>query len=216
MKLKLLIFLFLFPTLLWAQKQKNYYANGSVKSIVKTRKNSIKETTYYPNGKKKSIVIRDKDGTMISLKQWNYSGDLTFNKNFLRERLKKGPTDLSFIQWKRKDSVSVFYMEKNSLNLKTGDSLKNGDTLYFHYRCLDSAGYEYDNSFDRNKPLYLIIGTHYFIKSFLDVLLTMKQNEKAYILIPPKYGYGDKATGNIPPHTTLVYYVEILEFKKEE
>lgn len=44
----------------------------------------------------------------------------------------------------------------------------------------------------------------------------MKQNEKAYILIPPKYGYGDKAAGNIPPNTTLVYYVDILEFKEGE
>ena len=216
MKLKFILFLLLIPSLLWAQKQKKYYANGTIKSIVKAKKNKKKETIYYPNGKKKSMAIRDIDGTLIALKQWNYSGELTYNKNFLKERLKKGATDLSFIRWKRKDSVSVFFVEKNRLSTKTGDSLNIGDTIYFHYRCLDSAGYEYDNSLDRNQPLYSVVGTHYYLKSFLDVLLTMKQNEKAYILIPPKYGYGDKSAGNIPPNTTLVYYVDILDFKEGE
>lgn len=214
MKSRFIFFILLFPALLWGQHQTEYYANGRVKSKFRSGKKIDKKTYYYPNRKKKSIVLTDKDGTLISIKTWNYNGELTGNTNFLKERLKKGKKDLSFIQWNRKDSVALFYMKKDSLSAISGSSLDDGDTIYFHYCCLDSAGYEYDNSIERNQPLYLVVGTHYFIKSFMDAILLMKMNEKAYILIPPKYGYGDKPAGNVPPNTTLVYYVDILSFKE--
>ena len=62
----------------------------------------------------------------------------------------------------------------------------------------------------------MVIGTHYFLKSFSDAFLEMKVGEKAYIFIPPDYGYGNKPAGNVPPNTALVYYVEILRFNKGE
>ena len=214
MKAIIIVFFILFSFVLHAQKQTTYYANGKKKSVVKVKKNKTKKTTYFTSGKKSSVVYYDKDGTLISMKRWNNQGKLIISENFFEDRLEKCRRDLSFIEWNRKDSVSIYYEFIDSLDNPVGLSLKRGDSIFFHYICLDSAGYEYDNSYDRNTPLYMVIGTFYFLKSFSDAFLEMKVGEKAYILIPPEYGYGNKPAGNVPPNTTLVYYVEILRFNK--
>lgn len=41
----------------------------------------------------------------------------------------------------------------------------------------------------------------------------MSKGEKAKITCPPEYGYGKKGTSGIPPNSTLIFEVELVDFK---
>ena len=51
------------------------------------------------------------------------------------------------------------------------------------------------------------------VSGFQEALLKMKQGEIFEFYIPFEIGYGKKGRGNIPPYTTLIYQVELLESK---
>ncbi len=168
---------------------------------------------YYENGNKKSESILDKDGTWISYKDWNENEILVEERNLLQERLDKGPFDLSFIYWNTLNKVDIFIQQKDTINNNI-ISIEKGDTIILHYKCLDEFGYEYDNSILRDEPLIVIVGNNYFLESFNEAINQLTIGDKAYVRIPYELGYGDKAAGNVPPKTNLVYYVDLLKIKK--
>ena len=54
------------------------------------------------------------------------------------------------------------------------------------------------------------------VPGFADGLKQMSKGGKYRLTIPPKLGYGDKATGPIPANSTLVFDVELIDFKSME
>ena len=47
-------------------------------------------------------------------------------------------------------------------------------------------------------------------------MATMKRGERSVFTIDPEYGYGSSATGSIPANSTLIFEVEMLDFKDKE
>ncbi|MEM6261554.1 MAG: FKBP-type peptidyl-prolyl cis-trans isomerase [Bacteroidota bacterium] len=207
-----ILFLILVPSIVIGQNQTQYYPSGKKKYEVKTQSKGFYKVWYYENGKKKSQAFFDKAGTWIGIKRWNEQGKLTENRDFESERKQKGAVDLSHIAWPTLDSVSTVVVS-SKYGSSVPQDINKGDTLLFHYKCLDYLGYEYDNSFERNIPLLIVVGNTQFLPAFTEEVSKLSPGDKAYIRIPPAYGYGNKPAGNFPPNTTLVYYVEILEIR---
>lgn len=44
----------------------------------------------------------------------------------------------------------------------------------------------------------------------------MKKGEKAILQIGPDYGYGKSGSGKIPANATLIFEVELLDFKDKK
>lgn len=197
-----------------AQIESKKYPNGVVSYEKFKTDTGFVRTWYYEDGNKKSESILDKEGTWVSYKSWSLSGELINEGNFVKERLEKGPKDLSFLNWRKSNKVETIIVERDS-SLNIPLNTNNGDTIVFHYRCLDDLGYEYDNSFDRDEVLYLIDGNNWYLQSFIDAFKELRVGDKAYIKIPSKYGYKDKPAGNVPPNTNLVYYVDIVDLKRK-
>jgi len=81
-----------------------------------------------------------------------------------------------------------------------------------HYRGKLTNGFEFDSSYKRNQPAsFPVKGV---IRGWTEALQLMKEGDKWELIIPPDLGYGSKGAGNIiPPDSTLIFEVELIEIK---
>lgn len=97
----------------------------------------------------------------------------------------------------------------------TGDgNPRIGGTVVAHYdgRLLD--GTPFDSSYQRGIPLTFRVGIGSVIRGWDEAFLTMKKGEKRTLIIPHWLGYGEKGSPpNIPPKATLIFEVELLDFR---
>jgi FKBP-type peptidyl-prolyl cis-trans isomerase FklB len=86
------------------------------------------------------------------------------------------------------------------------------DTVVCHYRGTLVDGTEFDDSRKRGKPATLALGK--VIQGWQQALPLMPAGSKWQIVVPPDLGYGSRGTRGIPPGSTLVFEVELLEVRE--
>jgi peptidylprolyl isomerase len=94
-----------------------------------------------------------------------------------------------------------------------GREIKSGDTVVIHYTGTLENGTKFDSSVDRGQPFTTQIGVGQVIKGWDEGVPGMKVGGKRKLVIPPDLAYGDRAIGSIPPNSTLIFEVELLEIK---
>ena len=80
-------------------------------------------------------------------------------------------------------------------------------TVHYEGKLLD--GMVFDSSVARGKPI--AFGLNQVIKGWTEGVQLMVVGEKTRFFIPPDLAYGDRATGPIPPGSTLIFDVELLD-----
>ncbi len=94
----------------------------------------------------------------------------------------------------------------------TGRVAKFGDDVIVHYTgWIESNGKKFDSSVDRNEPFHMTIGSTPVIKGWTEGLRGMKVGGKRRLRVPPQLGYGDHIVGKIPPNSTLLFDIELLD-----
>jgi FKBP-type peptidyl-prolyl cis-trans isomerase len=89
-----------------------------------------------------------------------------------------------------------------------------GAEVICHYdgRLLD--GTAFDSSYQRGVPFTFRVGTGAVIRGWDEAFMEMKKGEKRTLIIPHWLGYGEKGTrGKIPPKATLIFEVELLDWR---
>jgi FKBP-type peptidyl-prolyl cis-trans isomerase len=96
-----------------------------------------------------------------------------------------------------------------------GASPVQGQKVVVHYTGWLTDGKKFDSSVDRGQPFEFNIGVGQVIQGWDQGVLTMKIGGKRKLTIPPEMAYGDRDVGNglIPPNSTLVFEVELLDLK---
>ena len=90
----------------------------------------------------------------------------------------------------------------------TGKTPTSGQTVVAHYHGTLEDGTKFDSSFDRNQPFEFPVG-----QGRDEAFVNMKVGTHATLTIPPELGYGSRNMGTIPPNSTLIFDVELLEVK---
>jgi len=99
------------------------------------------------------------------------------------------------------------------LNEGSGDDSPGPESVVsVHYRGKLTNGVEFDSSYKRNQPTsFPVKGV---IRGWTEALQLMKEGDKWELIIPPDLGYGSNGAGNIiPPDSTLIFEVELIEIK---
>jgi len=95
----------------------------------------------------------------------------------------------------------------------TGPSPQPGQEVTVHYTGTLENGAKFDSSLDRGKPFTFKIGVGQVIKGWDQGVMTMKVGGKRKLIIPPHLGYGSRGVGPIPPNSTLIFEVELLNVR---
>ncbi len=82
-------------------------------------------------------------------------------------------------------------------------------TVRTHYHGTLVDGTVFDSSYERGQPAEFPVGG--VIAGWTEALQLMGTGSKWRLYVPSELAYGGQAVGSIPPHSVLVFDVELLE-----
>ncbi|MBS97427.1 MAG: FKBP-type peptidylprolyl isomerase [Oceanospirillaceae bacterium] len=100
----------------------------------------------------------------------------------------------------------------------TGTEVKKGGALITaHYRGYLEDGTQFDSSYDSGPPFQTVLSRKKVIAAWVEGLIGMKVGGKRKLWVPADKGYGARGFGEmIPPHSNLVFEIELLEALNRE
>ncbi|NPA68949.1 MAG: FKBP-type peptidyl-prolyl cis-trans isomerase [Chlorobi bacterium] len=104
----------------------------------------------------------------------------------------------------------LYYIETET---GTGVQAQAGNTVVVDYRGTFLDGEQFDSSYDRGEPFEFVLGAGQVIKGWDEGIAYMKEGGKATLIMPSSLAYGAYGAGSIPPYTSLIFYVELLDVK---
>ena len=95
-----------------------------------------------------------------------------------------------------------------------GESVIEKNTVFVHYSGYLADGTKFDSSHDKGQPFSFTLGAGRVIQGWDQGIVGMKIGGKRTLIIPPNLGYGERGAGGvIPPNATLMFEVELIDFK---
>ena len=184
----------------------------SVSKQVNAEKDVLNHQAFV-EGFKAGVMEKDVDGISMDssqvlvqkqmeyYKKAKYAESIKKNEDFLKENAKKKDvkTTESGLQYK-------------VLAQGTGEIPTATQKVKVNYRGTLIDGTEFDSSYKRNQPA--TFGCNQVIKGWTEALTMMPVGSKWELYIPQELAYGDRDNGQIPPYSTLIFEVELLEIVK--
>jgi len=113
-----------------------------------------------------------------------------------------------------KPTASGIY--KIKINEGYGKLVETKDTVTVHFEGRFLNGKIFDSTRKRNEPFKFVFGTEWqVVRGLEEAIGGMSKGEKALFIMPSKLAFGDKgsSSGIIPPYTSVIFEVEILDVK---
>lgn len=165
----------------------------------------ILHVTIIKNGKYKNYNANasfDQGVKNLEAKLANVNADQKANEKAAMDDLSKGM-----------DKTATGLMYKITQE-GTGDKPSVGQTVSVHYTGKLLDGTVFDSSYKRGDPLDFPIGKGQVIAGWDEGILLLSKGGKATLVIPSDLAYGSQGAGGvIPPNATLVFEVELVDFK---
>ena len=95
----------------------------------------------------------------------------------------------------------------------TGNTPTTTDKVKTNYRGRLINGTEFDSSYKRNKPFEFAVKGG-VIKGWIEAVQLMKEGGKWELYIPANLAYGTRGSRSIPPNSTLIFEIELIEIVK--
>lgn len=156
--------------------------------------------------------------------------ELPMNKKDAEQRIRKFQThklnDLIESKYQEEEKWFVEGIDNNPKILQTENRVRyhilhqgNGskptlsDKIKVHYHGTLLNGKTFDSSKDRGKPDILKMDE--LIPAWTEILQMMSAGSRWQIYVPFDQAYGAEGSPNIPPYSTLIFYIEFLSIESE-
>jgi len=168
--------------------------------------------TDVQEGKEAKIPQEEQQKIMMEFQQQQEAKHQEEAKKVGDENLKKGQDFMA--ENAKKDGVKTTasglqYSVTKATEKKDAKSPKAEETVKVHYHGKLVDGTVFDSSVDRGEPVTFPVNG--VIPGWVEGLQLMKVGDKFQFVIPASLAYGPGGTGPIPPNSTLVFDVELLE-----
>lgn len=100
-----------------------------------------------------------------------------------------------------------------------GPPVEEGDTVVVHYEGKFLNGKFFDSTRQRKQPFEFVYGTEWqVIKGLEELIGEMREGEKALAILPSEVAFGKtgSSTGIIPPYTSVIYEVTLVDVRKKQ
>lgn len=146
-------------------------------------------------------------------------------KKELDDNQKKQEAEMAAMQDAEKPKLDAYLAENKITTAPTASGLifietqkgkgkdhpKASDVVTVHYTGTLLDGTKFDSSLDRGEPTTFPLNQ--VIPGWTEAIQLMTKGSKAKLIIPSALGYGPRGGGPIPPFSTLVFDVELIDFK---
>ena len=85
------------------------------------------------------------------------------------------------------------------------------DMVYVHYKLMLEDSTIIDNSYERGEPVSFKMGAGQVIEGWEKGIGLLNEGDKAIMIIPPDLAYGERAVGEIPANSKLIFDVEVVK-----
>ena len=101
-----------------------------------------------------------------------------------------------------------------TINKGVGKKPSVGCTVKIDYTAAFIDGSVFDSTLERSEPFSFVIGKKEVIVGLEEAVMNMQVGDHCLVIIPFRLAYGDQKYGNvIPPFSTLVFEIELLDAK---
>jgi FKBP-type peptidyl-prolyl cis-trans isomerase len=107
----------------------------------------------------------------------------------------------------------IYYIESVK---GSGIKIDSGCMVKLHFSVSTTDGKQIFSSFERPEPLKFEFGQRFDTPGVEEAVSTMQKGGKAKVIVPSSMAFGEMGRGSIvPPFTTLVYDVEIIDVQSK-
>ena len=158
-----------------------------------------------------NTAITQDSAQAVSAKQMEYYNQVKMEAKYGKNR-SEGEAFLKANA--KKDSVvtTASGLQYKVLVAGNGETPKATDRVKVNYEGHLIDGTVFDSSYKRNQPA--TFACNQVIKGWTEALTMMPVGSKWEVYIPQELGYGAREAGKIPPFSTLIFTVELLEIVK--
>ena len=107
--------------------------------------------------------------------------------------------------------VTASGLQYEIIETGSGKTPSATDTVVTHYAGTFLDGSEFDSSIKRGEPLSFPVNG--VIAGWTEALMLMQEGDKWRLFVPSDLAYGPSGVGPIPPNSTLIFEVQLIEVK---
>lgn len=205
-----------------AVKNINYqlFGDDSTKTISVNNMMAGFINTLSKNGQKMTMQEADSLANLLFERIKNRTMEEKFgeskaaNEKFLEENAKNDSVKTVNVTVDQRNGQKLeSYLQYKVLQEGNGAVASDTNTVVVNYAGRLIDGTEFDNSYNRGTPLTVDMKRGGVIQGWLEILKRMPAGSVWEVYIPQELGYGSNDRGSIPPFSTLIFKMEVVEVK---
>lgn len=108
------------------------------------------------------------------------------------------------------------HVQIEDIKIGTGPAAQKGALCFAHFKGILEDGSVFDSSERHGRPFEFVLGSKKVIAGWSEACKGMQAGGVRKAVVPAEWAYGERQVGLIPPHSNLIYEIEMIEVRPRE